>query len=289
MVCRRIVFFNLVIMYKIWLSLTTILVAAAMQPLQMALAANRNLPVVTPITKLNTRDASSHGSRSKIVVRQSPKKIAAIPRVQPLPTINGTAATSLDLPETVASKAPAVEPLPLLKKFAATSLDLPAKSSLLTVVHPLPSNFKVSQQQRAGNSLIAQVQPLPTLKNVAATSLELEPEMGTPQIKILSTQTGGASWYGPEGGPLTATGERYIPSGLTAAHRTLPFGTKVQVTNLRNNQSVVVRINDRGPFIGGRIIDLSDAAAAEVGIKSSGVGKVRLDILSYGNGRRVRR
>jgi rare lipoprotein A len=106
---------------------------------------------------------------------------------------------------------------------------------------------------------------------------------------ILSTQVGGASWYGYEGGTVTATGERYNPRSLTAAHRTLPFGSKVLVTNLRNNQSVIVHINNRGPFIRGRIIDLSEAAAAEVGIKSTGVGKVRIDILSYGDGQRKSR
>jgi rare lipoprotein A len=264
-------------MYKIWLSLVTILVTAAMQPLQMALAANRNLPVVTAIPTLNTKALSPQVSRSKIVDRQSPQKIAAIPKIQPLPTVKSTAPVSLDLPKVVASRKASlfVRPLPLLNKFP-TSLNFSEIFSVPTVVKPLP-----------GNSLVGQVQPLPTLKNTLPTSLESEPDQT--QLKILATQIGGASWYGPEGGSLTATGERYVPSGLTAAHRTLPFGTKVQVTNLRNNQSVIVRINDRGPFIRGRIIDLSDAAAAEVGIKSSGVGRVRVDILSYGNGRRVRR
>lgn len=91
---------------------------------------------------------------------------------------------------------------------------------------------------------------------------------------------GMASWYGPGfHGRRTANGERFNQNALTAAHRTLPFGTKVKVTNLRNGQSVVVRINDRGPFTGGRVIDLSAGAAKIIGIKSSGVGNVALDIL----------
>ncbi len=73
---------------------------------------------------------------------------------------------------------------------------------------------------------------------------------------------------------------------MTAAHRTLPFGTRGRVTNVRNGKSVIVRINNRGPFIRGRIIDLSAAAAEAVGIKSSGVGNVRVDVLSYGSGKR---
>lgn len=74
-----------------------------------------------------------------------------------------------------------------------------------------------------------------------------------------------ASWYGGKfHGRLTASGERYNMHALTAAHKTLPFGTKVKVTNLRNNKSVVVRINDRGPFIKGRVIDLSKTANQKI-------------------------
>jgi rare lipoprotein A len=103
---------------------------------------------------------------------------------------------------------------------------------------------------------------------------------------IAIAETGGASWYGREGGKVTATGERYNPGSMTAAHRTLPFGSRVRVTNLRNGRSVVVTINNRGPFIAGRIIDLSEAAAAAIGIKSSGVGRVNVQVLSYGSGKR---
>lgn len=85
-------------------------------------------------------------------------------------------------------------------------------------------------------------------------------------------QKGHASWY--KMGKVTANGERFNPHGLTAAHRTLPFGTKVKVKNLRNGKSVVVRINDRGPFIKGRIIDLSRAAAERLGFKYDGTTKV---------------
>jgi rare lipoprotein A len=91
-------------------------------------------------------------------------------------------------------------------------------------------------------------------------------------------QTGVASWYGSdfEGGK-TASGERFDPDEMTAAHRTLPFGTMVRVTNLRNNRSIHVRITNRGPFIKGRIIDLSPAAARQLHIAKSGVIKVRIE------------
>jgi len=90
--------------------------------------------------------------------------------------------------------------------------------------------------------------------------------------------TGMASYY--THGKRTANGERFNPGGLTAAHRSLPFGTRVQVTNLNNGKSVVVRINDRGPFVRGRLIDLSYGAARAVGVTSSGVARVTLLVLN---------
>ena len=83
---------------------------------------------------------------------------------------------------------------------------------------------------------------------------------------------GTASWYALTS--KTASGERMNPAKLTAAHKTLPFGTKLKVTNPKNGKSVVVRINDRGPFIRGRVLDLSKAAAQKIGIISRGHGKV---------------
>jgi rare lipoprotein A len=87
-----------------------------------------------------------------------------------------------------------------------------------------------------------------------------------------------ASFYGAglHGRP-TANGERFDKEALTAAHKTLPFGTCVEVTSLTNGRSVRVRINDRGPYVAGRIIDLSEAAARQLGMISSGVSRVRLD------------
>jgi len=89
--------------------------------------------------------------------------------------------------------------------------------------------------------------------------------------------TGLASFYGARfAGRKTANGEIFNPSKMTAAHRTLRFGTKLRVTNARNGRSVVVRINDRGPYAGKRIIDLSRAAASKIGMINSGVARVRL-------------
>jgi len=99
--------------------------------------------------------------------------------------------------------------------------------------------------------------------------------------QIRSGETGLASWYGhPYHGRAAANGEIYDMEKLTAAHRTLPFGTWVRVTNLGNGKTVDVRITDRGPFVEGRIIDLSHAAAEVIGSIGPGVAEVRLDILS---------
>ncbi len=93
-----------------------------------------------------------------------------------------------------------------------------------------------------------------------------------------ASETGQASWY--KLGLKTANGERFKPNGLTAAHRTLPFGTRVRVKNLRNGKSVVVRINDRGPFIRNRIIDVSKGAAQKIGLIQAGVTKVSIQVVN---------
>jgi rare lipoprotein A len=96
-----------------------------------------------------------------------------------------------------------------------------------------------------------------------------------------TVSTGTASWYGPGfDGKTTASGEKFNQNHLTAAHRTLPFGTMVRVKCLKNGRTVDVRINDRGPFTKGRIIDLSKAAAREIGLVERGIGPVEIRVLS---------
>jgi rare lipoprotein A len=92
-----------------------------------------------------------------------------------------------------------------------------------------------------------------------------------------SAQCGKASWYALHS--RTASGERMNPSALSAAHRSLPFGTMVRVENLNNGRSVVVRINDRGPFVRGRVIDVSRAAASKLGFIGAGVARVRVSVM----------
>ena len=129
---------------------------------------------------------------------------------------------------------------------------------------------------------------------VAKAAVETADDEDAPKVKkkVAKASKGGggseyesgmASWYGGNfNGRKTANGEIYNMNEMTAAHKTLPFGTLVRVTNTRSGDSVDVRINDRGPFVGGRVIDLSRAAASDIGVTSSGVAHVKIAILEKG-------
>ncbi len=104
-----------------------------------------------------------------------------------------------------------------------------------------------------------------------------------PAERVTETFSGLASWYGRRfHGRLTASGSRFDMNAMTAAHRSLPFGTRVRVTNESNRRSIVVTINDRGPFIKPRIIDLSFAAAKALGFIDDGLTRVRVEVLAEG-------
>lgn len=112
----------------------------------------------------------------------------------------------------------------------------------------------------------------------AVAADEAPPEAASDVQSELSE--GEASYYGDElAGRPTASGEPFDPARLTAAHRTLPMGTRLRVTNVRNGKSVVVRVNDRGPFSGNRTLDLSYAAARQIGMIQTGASRVRMEIL----------
>ena len=115
-----------------------------------------------------------------------------------------------------------------------------------------------------------------TIKPVRGAAAIIGTVVTLAAVQPASAQSGAASWYAS--GHRTANGERFNPNGMTAAHRSLPFGTRVRVENKRNGRSVVVRINDRGPFTKGRIIDLSRAAAAKINMIKQGVAPVRVQV-----------
>jgi rare lipoprotein A len=105
-------------------------------------------------------------------------------------------------------------------------------------------------------------------------------------VATCQVQTGKASFYADkfEGSP-TASGEKYKHNKLTAAHKTLPFGTKLRVTNLGNNQTVEVTVNDRGPYVENRVIDLSKSAAEKLGFVNQGIAEVRVEVIDAGDGK----
>ena len=103
------------------------------------------------------------------------------------------------------------------------------------------------------------------------------PVVGNNQVALGATSYGLASYY--EEGTQTASGENFDPQALTAAHPDLPFGTKLRVTNVATGKSVIVRVNDRGPFVYGRIVDVSHSAAAALGIVEQGTAKVKVDVV----------
>lgn len=109
---------------------------------------------------------------------------------------------------------------------------------------------------------------------LAACGLALVAVLGSAPMTAQAAECGGASWYAIHN--ITANGEMMNPNAMTAAHRTLPFGTRLKVKNQKNGREITVRINDRGPFIKGRIIDLSRAAATKLGFKNAGHTKVCL-------------
>ena len=124
---------------------------------------------------------------------------------------------------------------------------------------------------------------IPMLLTVSAAAQDIqaadEPAVEAPDATEIDG--GMASYYGDElAGNRTASGERFDPDKLTGAHRSLPFGSMVRVTNVSNGDSVVVRINDRGPFSRGRVIDISHAAAREIGMHRSGTARVKLALLN---------
>jgi len=129
----------------------------------------------------------------------------------------------------------------------------------------------------AADAVIRDVAPSPSWEDRFLRQMPASPKG---LLQLASAYTGQASWYGPGFyGNRTANGEVFRPGTYTAAHRSLPFGTRVKVTNLNNGRSAVVRINDRGPFTGGRIIDLAQGAASDLGVTASGVATVRLEVL----------
>jgi rare lipoprotein A len=144
---------------------------------------------------------------------------------------------------------------------------------------------RLRDRRLALRSPFAGIAPLLILSILFSAACSVSPSRARfpAQLEGRAIQTGIASWYGPGfHGQLTASGVIYNQNDLTAAHQTLPLGTRVMVTNLNNGHSIEVLINDRGPFAKGRIIDLSHAAAQAIGMIAPGTASVRVEVIANG-------
>ncbi len=148
-----------------------------------------------------------------------------------------------------------------------------------TTSNPEQDALQVANRLRR---LLGDAKPLTAVPGKpVAIARRSEPTLdGSGDYQVRKTLNGWASWYGPGfDGNQTASGERFNQNALTAAHKSLPFGTKLRVTNLDTGRSVIVRVNDRGPYAGDRILDLSAGAAEQIGLADSGVAQVKAEIL----------
>jgi len=149
-------------------------------------------------------------------------------------------------------------------------------------INPRSEQRQIKSDATEAPKQVASVEPRNEGSSVATDVSVRKPQAPDAErtAAVRSAQSGMASYYGNESGSQTASGARFVASAMTAAHRTLPFGTKVRVTNKANGRSVVVTINDRGPFVRGRIIDLSTGAAGVIGMMGAGVAPVTVEVLA---------
>ena len=144
--------------------------------------------------------------------------------------------------------------------------------------HPRVTKTYSSNQKDYSASMEKKKYSHPTMRPYTVRGVKYYPTI----VSVGDTFKGNASWYGPDfHGKLTSNGETYNMYGMTAAHKTLPMNTIVKVTNLRNGLSTVVRINDRGPFVATRIIDLSNKAAKKIKMIGRGTAPVKLEVLGF--------
>ncbi len=220
-----------------------------------------------PVCSDDERTGPVAGKHSRTRIFSSPAGIVATAAVGVALAVGGTVgavqlASGSDQPGQVA--------LDLTPTTAASSLtpSSPAVTPSVSAspsVAPSPSATRSQQAASRGKERTASPKPKPTVKKTTAAA------------KVLESGSCGASFYSD--GQLTANGESFNPDALTAAHKTLPFNTKVRVINPANGKSVTVRINDRGPFIDGRCLDLSRAAFASIASVDVGALTVRYEVL----------
>jgi peptidoglycan lytic transglycosylase len=163
----------------------------------------------------------------------------------------------------------------MIERFRRAGLLRVAAPGLLALTSAAPAQTVVVQNPRLQSleQAVAEVADAPAART-------LDPKLAIVQQAFETVGEGNASYYGNElRGNRTSSGERFDPAAFTCAHRSLPLGTKLRVTNLTNGRSVIVRVNDRGPFTRGRILDMSLAAAREIAMVGPGHARVRLEVV----------
>ncbi|MEV4753866.1 septal ring lytic transglycosylase RlpA family protein [Micromonospora sp. NPDC049559] len=207
------------------------------------------------------------GKHSRSRIFRSPAGLAATAAVGAALAVGGTvggihlAAGGTDSASpTVATAVATVEPAGATPTATATATATPSATAAPT------SPAATRSPQHASRGIARKPSPTPTVKKTVK-----------PSPKVVSSGSCGASFY--DEGQMTANGETFDPDALTAAHKTLPFNTRVRVTNPANGKSVVVRINDRGPYVDGRCLDLSRAAFQAIAPLSQGEATVRYEVL----------
>ncbi|MFB9234764.1 septal ring lytic transglycosylase RlpA family protein [Plantactinospora siamensis] len=206
------------------------------------------------------------GKHSRTRFFRSPVGIVSSAAVGVALAVGGTvgAVQLTSQPAGVAEPAPTTwspQPVPT---DATPSSAAPTPSPSATSASPSPSPSRSAQRASRSKTRTAAPKPTVTRKKTAAPT-------------VLSSGTCGASFY--DEGQMTANGETFNPDALTAAHKTLPFNTRVRVTNTANGKSVIVRINDRGPYVDGRCLDLSRAAFADIASVDQGEVTVKYEVL----------
>ena len=200
---------------------------------------------------------------------------------------------TLKSPAPAAPNLAAVEPAPQITTIGKRTVDVAAQTmtAATQTVNVAPRTLNAATQTvnaalkgsrlETAAPLLAASAPEPKRVRVASITPDIPMSAVAPELESPALRGkpifGLASFYSK--GQKTANGERFKPSDMTAAHRTLPFGTRVRVTSLETGRAVTVRINDRGPYIRGRNVDLSRAAAQSLGMLDRGVTKVKLDVL----------
>jgi rare lipoprotein A len=175
-------------------------------------------------------------------------------------------------------------PVRELRKVRAAGAGVAASLALM-LLSGCSHKSKVASAPPPPPPMVAR-EPAPSIANAPASAPAPSPSLSVDDAFVAThepifTQTGIASWYGPPyHNRVGANGLVYDENGISAAHRTLPMGSLVRVTNVRTGQSAVMRITDRGPFVAGRILDLSIGAAKTVGLWRPGTGEVRIDVYS---------